>query len=93
MERWQDVRNAMAGVDLPAGLEEKWGDLTLDEQRGFLSDGFGVVAVKPSGGRRVAVIERVRIWARNEKGSPEAKLPRRGATIGDKITGKVPIKF
>lgn len=91
---WQDIRNAMTGVELPAGLIEDWPSIGLDAQRGFLSDGFGVVAVKAGGGRRnIPVADRIRIWARNEPGSPESKLPRRGAKIDDKITAKVPIEF
>jgi DNA invertase Pin-like site-specific DNA recombinase len=67
----QKLRNALTGTDFPEGLEEDWDDLTLEEQRGFLSAGFGIVAIKPSGGKRIPVADRLRIWARNEPGSPE----------------------
>lgn len=92
---WQEIRNAMAGMELPPELEARWWDLSCDEQRGFLSRAFGVVAVKPSGGRgrHVPVAGRARIWIKDETGSPEATLPRRGATIDDKITAMVPIEF
>jgi DNA invertase Pin-like site-specific DNA recombinase len=89
-EAWQEIRNAVAGMDLPAGLEEGWHELALDAQRGFLSAAFGVVAVKSSGGRRVPVDERVHIWARNEAGSPEIALAARDAN--GRIV-RVPIDF
>lgn len=86
---WQEIRNSMSGLDLPADLALRWPKLPLETRRGFLSDGFGVVAVRSSGGRRVPVAERVRIWAREEAGSPAARLP--GRDTG--ISVRVAIKF
>lgn len=88
---WQEIRNAMSGLDLPADLAVRWDRLPggIEDQRGFLSDAFGVVAVKPFLRRKGPVAERVHIWARNEPGSPEATLP--GRDTG--ICAEVPIKF
>jgi DNA invertase Pin-like site-specific DNA recombinase len=66
----QDALNAQTGIDLPAELERDWPSLSFDEQRGFLSDAFGLVAVWPANRRRVPVAERARTWARDEPGAP-----------------------
>jgi len=68
LTHYASVREAMTGIALPTDLDEAWPNLTTDEQRGFLSAGFGVVAVKPG---EAAVEDRIRIWARNEPGAPE----------------------
>jgi DNA invertase Pin-like site-specific DNA recombinase len=86
----QEVRNAVAGFDLPPGIEQDWDGLTLEVQRGFLGRAFGVVAVGSAARRSIPVADRIRIWARDEAGSPEADL---AARDDDGHMVKVPIKL
>lgn len=76
-----EARNAMMGVALPANLAEEWPTMDVEDQRGFLADGFEVVAV--ARGRGPAA-ERTRIWTRTDPGCPR-NLPGVGSDV-DAIT-------
>lgn len=89
----QELLNAQSGAELPADLERGWDGLPFDRQRRFLSTGLGLVAVAPAAGRRIPLADRVRIWARDEPGSPEhATFDRAAARAAGGIT-KAPIEF
>lgn len=78
----------ITGAALPSDLAMAWDDLDSEDQRGFLSDVFAVVAVKWNGQRQgIPIEDRVRIWAHDETGRPEG-LPGRGTA-----SCCVPIRF
>ncbi|MCI0686803.1 MAG: hypothetical protein L0Y54_06135, partial [Sporichthyaceae bacterium] len=76
-----DARNAALGVMLPANLAELWPSLDVEDQRGFLADGFEVVAVARG---QSPTAQRTRIWTRDDPSVPR-NLPGVGGDV-DAIT-------
>jgi DNA invertase Pin-like site-specific DNA recombinase len=83
--RVDDARDALTlalaakrGTYVPVDLDVQWDELPVDEQRSYLSDTFGLIVVAPNMGWREPVAGRVRMWGRDEPGTPE--VAGRGAT-------------
>lgn len=77
-----EVRNAALGTAFPTDLADLWDSLDVNEKRGFLADGFALVAVAPGRGqgyKRLPAADRCRIWTRNDSGIP-TDLPARGGS-------------
>lgn len=68
----QAAEAAQHGVSLPRGLSDAWEGLSVEDRRGFLSDGLATVAVAPGGA--------VGIWAVNDPAAP-AGLPGLGTGV------------
>ncbi len=62
-----EARNAMMGMDLPADLAELWPDMDVEDKRGFLADGFQVVAVARG---QAPAARRAKIWTRDDPSVP-----------------------
>lgn len=78
-DRVASARNDVLGVAFPHDLAELWPTLSVDERRGFLSDGLEVVAVAKG---RQDVVRRVRVWTRDDPSVPRDLPGPRNRGIG-----------